>query len=330
MNTIHRRRLRLRHAAVALIATAMAATSCSGASAKAPSTSGEPSGGSEVAIESCGLTFKVKPPVGRAVGTSLPPIEIMLALGLKDRLVGAPNIGKSFLPQYQADFNGVPIIAKGAFPPPSKEAVLGVRPDIVVAGYPDDFGEEALGDRKQLLNDGLPSYLSAGSCPNQAMKIEHSYTDIENIGKIFKVEDKAKALNDQVRAEVAQAKKVDQPLSVLTIVGKPEKPSLMGSNDGSFSMLTTLGAKPLYADRTDYSTLNWETVVKDNPDVILIKSIASAPGDATVTWIKNYPPLAEVKAVKNNRFIVMPVNDFQPGLRVGKALMTLSKGLHGQ
>ena len=73
--------------------------------------------------------------------------------------------------------------------------------------------------------------------------------------------------------------------------------------------------------------MSWEEIIVRNPDVILIHETLAAPGAATIAFLKSYAPAASVTAIKQGRFIVMPVNDFQPGMRSGKALATLAAGL---
>lgn len=94
--------------------------------------------------------------------------EIMLALGLKDRIAGVEDKGE-VLPKYQEAFDKVPKISDEYLP--SREALLGVEVDFLNIGR--IFGVE---DRAQELVEGyekqvaeVESWLSSNSKPLRAL-----------------------------------------------------------------------------------------------------------------------------------------------------------------
>ncbi|WP_307962023.1 ABC transporter substrate-binding protein [Salinispora arenicola] len=83
------------------------------------------------------------------------------------------------------------------------------------------------------------------------------------------------------------------------------------------------GASNAFPEVTGFGQVNWEELVKRNPDAILIEDQAFEPADTAIAFLTSYPPIQGVTAVKEKRFIVVPVNDNQPGLRSGRALQTI-------
>lgn len=75
--------------------------------------------------------------------------------------------------------------------------------------------------------------------------------------------------------------------------------------------------------------MSWEEVVKRDPDVIVVEDQAFEPADEAIAFMRSFGPLKGVTAVKENRFVAVPVNDTQPGIRGPRALKTLVAGFGG-
>ena len=68
------------------------------------------------------------------------------------------------------------------------------------------FGEKKLGDVDQWISRGTNTYINTNTrAGGYDRTLEHEYTDILNIGKIFDVEEKAQALVDEMKQEIEDA-----------------------------------------------------------------------------------------------------------------------------
>ncbi|GIH99883.1 ABC transporter substrate-binding protein [Planobispora takensis] len=317
-------------AALALLAgTAVLAAGCGGtgaptAAAQVPArTPAAP-----VEVGNCGATYRFDGPPQRVVTSSTIATEIVLALGARDRLAGAVAPGE-LLPEVAPDFEGVNVIAESAFPPPSKETVFAADPDFVVSGYGDDYGPKALGDRARLREEGVNSYLLSGNCPGRKATVEDTYTDIRELGRILGAEAKAEELVTKLRTEVDSVRPVSGTPKVFDYAGGLEKPSTAGSNGLIDDLIRRAGGENLFPEVTSYAQISWEEFIKRDPDAIVVEDQAFEPADEAIAFLTSYEPIKNVTAVREKRFIVIPVNDTQPGLRSDRALKTLVAGLSG-
>ncbi|MEU8385597.1 ABC transporter substrate-binding protein, partial [Streptosporangium sp. NPDC048865] len=193
-----------------------------------PTTSVTASGAGPLRVTNCGGVYTYTGTPERIVTSSTVATEVVLALGLKDRLAGTVA-AKDILPAYAADLKGVKVIAESAFPPPSREVVYSAGPDLVVSGYPDDYGPKAMGDRARLRQDGVNTHLLSASCPGHTASVEDTYTDLRDLGRIFGVEARAEELVTALRSEVDAVTPRTPALRVLDYAGGKEKPLTTGS-----------------------------------------------------------------------------------------------------
>ena len=77
-----------------------------------------------VAIENCGFTQTFTAPPERAVSLTQHTTEIMLALGLQDKMVGTAYLDDAILPQYEAAYKQIPVLSDEY---PSREVLPPLR-----------------------------------------------------------------------------------------------------------------------------------------------------------------------------------------------------------
>ncbi|HWH01486.1 MAG TPA: ABC transporter substrate-binding protein [Pilimelia sp.] len=324
---------RTHRARCALGAAALAAALLTGgcaADAAGPATAPSAAGaGYPVTVNNCGADYTYRAAPGRIVTTSLPATELVLALGLGDRLVGTVPANGTELPEYRDALAKAPKIAQRAWPAPGREAVLGANPDIVISGYLDDYGKEALGDRADLAGKGLNSYLLQGACGKAPARAEDILSDVDSLGRVFGIPDRAAALRQRLVDQIGEPAPVAaDPPTVFVYEGQEDKPLTDGRDALVNDLITRAGGKTVFPDQAGFGEVSWEEVVARDPDVIVIV----AQGDflnpeKAKKFLTSYPPLRGVTAVKHQRFVVVGVTDLQPGVRVGAALQALRAGL---
>ncbi|RAY16809.1 hypothetical protein DPM19_01180 [Actinomadura craniellae] len=307
---------------VAAAAVAVLVAGCGGAE---DTTTAGPSA-APVTVENCGVSYRYAKTPERVVTSSTVATEVMLALGLKGRLAGTVA-AKDIVPEYAGDLRGVKVIAEKAFPPPSKEVVYSVNPDMVVSGYPDDYGPKAMGDRAALQREGVNTHLLSANCPGRKAKVEDVYADVRALGKVFGVPGRAEELVRRLQGEVGAVRPASGAPKVFDYAGGKAKPATAGSAALVDDLIRRAGGTNIFPEVTSYKQVSWEEVVKRNPDAILVEDQVFEPAAQAIAFMKSYGPLKDVTAVKENRFIIVPVNDTQPGVRSGRALKTITEGL---
>ncbi|WP_144675925.1 ABC transporter substrate-binding protein [Desulfitobacterium sp. LBE] len=136
----------------------------------------------------------------RVVATTQASIEILLKLGLGDKIVGVANIISDFPEDIRAEGQALPVIAD-QWPP--MELVLGASPDLVM-GRAMDFHEREYGlGTVQAYNDiKINSYIWASSSLTGSPTMEDIIRDIRTIGQIFDVQDRANAYADELQGKL--------------------------------------------------------------------------------------------------------------------------------
>jgi iron complex transport system substrate-binding protein len=158
-----------------------------------------------ITIENCGNTLTFDKAPERVVTMYSPQTELMLALGLQDRIVAAASYGNELKEELLPLFNDLNLIGADFLIP--KELMLSLEPDLVISNLPEYQLDSASGfaSREDLASIGANVYILTAKCPGQEMeaKFEDIYTDLENLGKLFGVEDRANEITAEMQASLA-------------------------------------------------------------------------------------------------------------------------------
>ncbi|MEV7796706.1 ABC transporter substrate-binding protein [Streptomyces sp. NPDC087512] len=331
----------------ALVLALVLACALTGCGAEVPSrpgtrdAAGAPGGHYPVTVENCGeeKTFERAP--RRVVTNDVGITEIMFALGLEDHMAGY------VMPDDKGDLTTVPWkdgyqeaawLSKGRI---NKELVLDARADLVFAGWNYGFDEGEGFTPAALRRVGVDSYVLSESCRNGRgaargvmAPLDALYTDLRNLGEVFDVEDRAEALVASFRRQVADArarapKGADRPRVFLYDSGQ-DKPFTAGAYAGPHDIITKAGGDHVMKDLKDsWAPVGWETVVARDPEVIVINDYGDTTAEQKRAFLKSYEPLANVSAVKNDRFVVLDYADLVESPRNPAAVATLADALSG-
>ncbi|MFD7495145.1 ABC transporter substrate-binding protein [Streptomyces sp. NPDC059832] len=325
--------------AAIVIAAALVLTGCG---AEMPSGQGEKdsarksTGHYPVTVENCGQKKTYDKAPQRVVTNDVGITEIMFALQLEDHMAGY------VMPEDKGDLTSVPWkdgyrkakwLSKERI---NKELVLDARADLVFAGWNYGFSEGDGFTPAELRKVGIGSYLLSESCRNGKGKargvmapLDALYTDLRNLGKIFDVEDRAEALVATFRKQVAEArakapKGTDRPRVFLYDDGR-DKPLTSGAFAGPHDIITKAGGDHVMKDLKDsWVTVGWETVVDRDPEVIVINDYGDNGAAQKEKFLKSYPPLANVSAIKNDRVFVLDYADLVESPRNPAAIGSLA------
>jgi len=248
----------------------------------------------------------------RVVANTQPVAELLLKLGLVDRLVGVAALYGEADPEVAEEFAKIPVLSEDYV---GKELVVGAAPDLVVGRgglFADaDWG---VGTVDGLNEMGIRTFVNSTSIAGATL--DSLYEDIEQLGRIFDVQTQAAALNDKLRgrAEAVAARFASS--------GKPLKFAYVSDNgDGTIATYSgntdtfqtdALGLLHLDNAFGDVEgTISIEQLVATNPDVLLISHYAGAPDpQKTIESILADASLQSVSAIQKKRIFVIDFNDF--------------------
>ncbi|MEU5456043.1 MULTISPECIES: ABC transporter substrate-binding protein [Streptomyces albovinaceus subgroup] len=320
----------------ALIAAAvllpLALTACSSSSDGDAATGDKESATGEgfpYTVKNCGVTTTYKTPPKRVVTMNQHVTEIMLELGLKKSLVGTAYLDDKVLPKYAKDYASVPVLAKEY---PSYEQVLAANPDFVYGGYASAFTAGDGRGREAFKKSGIVTRLNTESCTKGDQPMDTLYEEIREVGRTFGISDRAEAWVKQAKADnAATAKKLAdlKPVSVF-VYDSGDKTAFTAGGEGiGNELIERAGGTNVFADLDKpFGDASWENVVDRKPDVIVIYDYGATTVEQKKKRLLTDPALADVPAIKNKRFAVMPLSDAVLGVRVPAAVDKLAAQLH--
>ena len=238
--------------------------------------------------------------------------ELFVALGLGDLVIGRSlvNHSRGPLDEYADEVNAIPELNHSSA---TRERVLSSGADFIYA-LDWEIGEEGV-VIDEVEEYGMNVYV------NSAKTLEDQYKEIEDIGKIFDVEDAAaEFIQDQKDriAEVQDKIKDEEPVKVLIYDS---------GNDGVFTcsgtnfetlLVELAGGKNIFDDLTerDWVTVSYEEVLAREPDIILIHDYDSPSVEEKIKEITSNPVLSQLDCVKNQRFATIQLASVLPGNRM--------------
>lgn len=298
------------------------------------STSTALASGFPVTVKSCDreVTFEAAPK--RAVSQDLNLTDMMLELELIDSMAGYSGISGWYKmdEEMAKKLSGLPEIAPQY---PTKEALLAADADLFFAGW--NYGMKVGGEvtPDTLKPFGIAVYELTESCIRIMKKdkssMEDMYVDILNLGRIFGVAEKAEALVEGYRKELAEiTAKVpaDAPAVKVFVFDSGEaKPFTAGRFAMPTALIEAAGGVNIMDDvETSWTEVGWEPVIERNPDVVVIVDYSDVTAEQKIAYMRDNPAFKDITAVKENRFVVLPYAQATPGPRNIQAVRTLADG----
>ncbi|MGW7225308.1 ABC transporter substrate-binding protein [Streptomyces cyaneofuscatus] len=280
-------------------------------------------------VTNCGVTTTYKAPPKRVVTMNQHVTEIMLELGLTKSLVGTAYLDDKVLPKYAKDYASVPVIAKEY---PSYEQVLATNPDFVYGGYSSAFTAGDGRGREAFKKAGIETRLNTESCAEADTPMETLYEEIREVGRTFGVTDRAEAWIKQAKADNAATAEKLKDLKALPVFvyDSGDKTAFTAGGKGiGNELITRAGGTNIFADLDkSFGDASWENVVARKPEAIVIYDYGATTVAQKKKRLLDDPALADVPAIKNKRFAVMPLSDAVLGVRVPAAVEKLAAQLH--
>lgn len=286
----------------------------------------------ETTVQSCNRSVAFDAPPQRAISNDVNLTEMMLALGLADRMVGYTGISgwKTLDPVMRAGVAELPELSAKY---PSKEVLIGADADFFFAGW--NYGMKVGGEvtPETLAPFDIKVYELTESCIHIGEKAKVSmddmYNDLLNLGRIFAVEETAEALvagyKDELAAFSKDRPEASDPLRVFVYDSGEDTPFTAGKYAMPTALIEAAGGSNIMGDlEKSWATVTWEAVVERNPEVIVIVNYGSVTAEEKRAFMRSNPAFAEVDAVKNDRFVTLEYVEATPGPRNIRAIKTLA------
>ncbi len=286
-----------------------------------------------VTVESCNRNVTFTTPPARAVSNDVNLTEMMLVLGLADRMVGYTGIsGWKTLDEEMRE--GVAELPELSEKYPTKEVLVGAGADFFFAGW--NYGMKVGGEvtPETLAPFGIKVYELTESCihigekPKVAMA--DMYNDLLNLGRIFGVEQKAEELvagYEARLAEVTAGVGGTDPIRVFVYDSGEDTPFTAGRYAMPTALIEAAGGVNVMDDlEKSWATVGWEPVVARDPEVVIIVNYGDVTAEQKIAFMKSNPAFAGMAAVKNDNFVVLDYVEATPGPRNIRAVEDLVAG----
>ncbi|MBT2508141.1 ABC transporter substrate-binding protein [Streptomyces sp. ISL-98] len=319
---------RPRCAFVAALLSLTACTSGAGGPDKAE-TAAEAAPGFPYTVTNCGVKTTYKAPPTRVVTMNQHVTEVMLELGLAKHLAGTAYLDDKVLPKYEKDYEATPVLAEEY---PSYEKLLAANPDFVYGGYASAFAAGDGRSREALKQSGINSRLNVEGCTRGKTSMNAVYQEIREVGRTFGVAGRAEKWIGEAKAgNAATSKKLAgvDPVSVFVYDSGDKSAFTVGGGGIGNDMINRAGGKNLFSNLSkSFGDASWESVVERRPETIVILDYGSTTVAQKKKRLLEDPVLADVPAIRNKRFAVLPLSDMVLGVRVPAAVDSLAAQLH--
>jgi iron complex transport system substrate-binding protein len=286
----------------------------------------------EISVQSCNRTVTFDAPPERAISNDVNLTEMMLVLGLADRMVGYTGIsGWKTLDEKVRE--GVAELPELSAKYPSKEVLVGADADFFFAGW--NYGMKVGGEvtPETLAPFGIKVYELTESCTHimdkEKASLEDMYVDLINLGRVFGVEDRSSELVEGYRADLAaftEGLETGAPLRVFVYDSGEDAPVTAGRYAMPTALIEAAGGVNIMDDfEKSWATVTWEEVVERSPEVVVIVNYGDVTAEQKRAFMMSNPACAELDAVKSDRFDTLEYVEATRGPRNIEAVKTLAR-----
>ncbi|UJD95858.1 ABC transporter substrate-binding protein [Lelliottia amnigena] len=288
-------------------------------------------------IENCGYTQTFTKAPERVVALGQNTVEILLLLGLQDKITASAFWPTKVLPELAEKNAKIKLLTVEI---PTLESVLAQNPDFVPAQLPLLLGPESkVAKREDLATVGVNSYVSPGMCATKKgvgdmygsrqklWDMTFLYQEIEDFAKIFNVEARGQAViadfkkrEADLRAEFGKNKK-DFSFVFWFSSASPSADAYVGGKNGASGFIANvLGGHNAITSETEWPTVGWESIIAANPDIIVVSSLdrnrwVLDNAEEKIKFLKSDPAVSQLDAVKKGHIVVMDGQAMNPTIR---------------
>ncbi|MGC9540691.1 ABC transporter substrate-binding protein [Streptomyces sp. UG1] len=327
-----------------LLASALLLTACGGGASDADTA--KPAGaGYPRTIDNCGHKVTLKSAPRRVVSLNQGTTEILLSLGLADRMAGTATWTDPVMKGLEKANAAVTRLADDN---PSFEKVLDAEPDLVTASFVSTLGKGGVATREQFEKLGVPTYVSPSDCStgkdndsggdgsrSEPLTLDAVYGEIRDLARAFGVDERGEKLVAELRQRVRAATDgLHAPdVSLMYWFANSQSPYLAGCCGAPGAITRAVGAKNVFSDTHDeWPQVGWETVADRDPDVIVIGDLTrrqqtAESARAKIRFLETNPATRNLTAVKEKRYVLLSGQAMNPTIRTVEGIEKVAAGL---
>jgi len=271
---------------------------------------------STIITDRAGNEFTVPGKVEKIISTAPSNTEILMALGLGDKLIAVDN--------YSTDIEGVnEDLPKIDFRNPDVEAIVALEPDLIIASGHNAEGSE---DPFAVVKEAGITVVYLPSASN----IEGIYKDISFIAEVTGKKSEGNKIVEELKSEVEEIKKVGEAITdkkkVYFEIGSMPALYSFGKNTFLNEIIEIIGAENIFAGEESWISASEEAVISANPDVIITNETYI---DNATEIIATRPGWSTINAVKNNEVFLVDNNTSSRGSQnIIKAIKEIAKAIY--
>ncbi|MDX5569276.1 ABC transporter substrate-binding protein [Streptomyces sp. ID05-04B] len=330
--------------AVLFLAGALLSTGCGGSAASSAFSAGSEAAGRPVTLDNCGRRVRIDTPPRRAVSLNQGTTEIMLSLGLADRLAGTATWTDPLPRSLEKAGAGVTRLADNA---PSFEKVLDVEPDFVAASFASTLGKGGVATRDRFEKLGVPTYLSPSDCAGkdnsgggdgvrtEPLTMDAVYGEVRDLARVFGVVKRGETLVAALKSRVSRAASgLDaENVTLLYWFADSRSPCLAGCCGAPGAITRELGARNVFDDtEEEWPQVNWESVADRDPDVLVIGDLSRRQQTAEtaakkIAFLESDPVTRNMTAVRKKRYVLLSGQALNPTVRTVEGVEKVASAL---
>ncbi|MGK2868990.1 MAG: ABC transporter substrate-binding protein [Mycobacterium sp.] len=323
---------------ILLAASLVVLTACS--QSQAPAEQGEAAPGFPITVHNCGRDVVIDAPPQRAVSLNQGSTEILLSLGLADRMVGTATWTDPVRDNLAEDNATVPRLAVNK---PALETVLDAEPDFVSSSFSGTLGPGGVADLDQFDSLGVPTYLAPSDCVGkvavnadgartETLTMDSIYDEIRDLARVFDVTDRGDQLIGDLQQRM-QDSQLHADVDLAYWFSDIRAPYFGGCCGAPGVITSTVGARNIFVDTTEeWPQVSWEVIADRDPDVLVLADLSrrTIDGDALaakIEFLESNPVTSRLTAVREKRYIVVNGADLNPSIRTVDGTEKVADGL---
>ncbi|MGM0125360.1 iron complex transport system substrate-binding protein [Enterococcus sp. AZ194] len=272
----------------------------------------------------------------RVLANTQPAAELLLHLGLQDRIVGVGAVFGMSDEEVSQEFSKLNHLSDGYL---SKEAALSVDPDLIY-GRGGLFENEEWGNGTvDSINEmGIATFVQETSTDKATF--ESVYHDIDHLSELFDVQSAGENFKEELKGRESALKKQvtevgKEQTFALLFMSDPSDLSIYSASGESFfnSMMKMVKLDNALGDIQGDASL--ETLIQRDPDVLIVPDWSTykegAKKDEMVQAVLSNEKISSLKAVKNKQVYSVDYNYmFGYGYQSLTGMEQLAEELYGK
>ncbi|MGW7571222.1 ABC transporter substrate-binding protein [Streptomyces tendae] len=329
---------------VLLLSGALLAAGCGSGAATDDAAAPAGAAGYPRTVRDCGHDVRVTAPPHRAVSLNQGTTEILLSLGLADRMAGTATWTDPVMKGLEKANSAVPRLADDM---PSFETVLDAEPDFVAASFASTLGTGGVATRERFTELGVPAYLSPSDCAgkdnsgdgdgvrSEPLTMDTVYGEVRDLARLFDVEQRGEKLVADLESRVDRATSgIDASgVTLMYWFANSTSPYLAGCCGAPGVITRAVGAENAMDDtHEEWPQVGWETVADRDPDVLVLgdltrKSQTAETAAKKIEFLESNPVTRNMTAVRKKRYVLLSGQAMNPTIRTVEGVEQVAAAL---